>query len=236
MSMPKEKIHFNLARYRIGDEIFEVVVDPDLAVAFREGKTSDISEVLKSRHVFSDAKKGLLAPESRIMQVFNTGDMDKAAETIIRQGEIQLTSEYREMMREEKRKRIIGIISRNGVDPKTHLPHPPQRIENAMREAKVRIDEFKSSEEQVSGIVNQLRPIIPISFETKELALRIPGQYAGKSYHVVSEFSRILKQEWQNDGSWVAVVELPGGMENDFNDRLNSICHGDFESKLLRTK
>ena len=34
------------------------------------------------------------------------------------------------------------MIHRNAVDPKTGLPHPPQRIESAMEEAKIHVDEI----------------------------------------------------------------------------------------------
>ncbi len=232
----KENVSFNLARLKKDSYSFEVVVDPDLAMEFREKKKGEITDILKSDQIFSDAKKGLVVPSSLMMTVFKTIDKENIAETIIKSGEIQLTSEYREKKREEKRKRIIAIISRNGVDPKTHFPHPPQRIENAINEAKPKIDEFKSAEDQVKDIVSGLRHILPIRFETKEVALKIPADYAAKSYSVVKDLSKILKEEWQSDGSWVIVVEVPGGLENDLYDKLNSLCHGEIESKLLKTK
>ena len=46
----------------------------------------------------------------------------------------------------------------------------------------------------------------------------------------------MLREEWQTNGYWVAVVEMPGGMENDFYDKLNKICHGLVESKVLKTR
>ena len=58
-----EKIHLNLGRIKKEGENFEIVVDPDLAIEFKDGKEVDIREVLKSEEVFSDAKKGLLCSE-----------------------------------------------------------------------------------------------------------------------------------------------------------------------------
>ncbi len=228
--------NFNLARLKKGESHFEIVVDPDLAMEYRTKNIGDIKDILKTDQIFSDAKKGLVAPEHMIESAFKTTDIEKVAEKIIKQGEIQLTAEYREKKREEKRKRIISIISRNGVDPKTHLPHPPQRIENALAEAKVKIDENLKAEEQIKDILRKIQPVLPIRFEVKEVAIKIPADYAAKSYGAVTSLSKILREEWLSDGSWVVVVEVPGGMENDLYDRLNSLCHGEIESKLLKTR
>ena len=43
-------------------------------------------------------------------------------------------------MMDEKRKQIIEYIAKTYVDPRSHLPHPPLRIEQAMTDARVSID------------------------------------------------------------------------------------------------
>ena len=75
------------------------------------------------------------------------------ASEIITKGEVQLTTEQRRKLAEDKKLQIANTISRQGLDPKTKLPHPVSRILNAMKEAKVNIDPFKSAKDQVSGIV-----------------------------------------------------------------------------------
>ena len=225
-----------IARLKTHGQSFEILVDCSNALALREGRETDMHDVLAAMQVFSDAKKGLAASETAMRQIFGTNDAEEVARQIIQKGEIQLTQEYRERLREEKRKQIINIIHRNGVDPKTHLPHPPQRIENAFAEAKFHVDEFRSVQEQVQEALKRLRPILPIKFEIKELAIKIPPEYAPKCYSTVRQFGTLLREEWQTTGHWIAVVELPGGMESDFYDKLNKICHGNVESKVLKTK
>ena len=195
-----------------------------------------MKDILAAMRIFSDAKKGMEASETAMKQIFGTSDAIEVAKTIIQKGEIQLTQEYRERLREDKRKQIITIIHRNGVDPKTHLPHPPQRIENAFIEAKIHVEEFKPVQEQVQEALKKLRPILPIKFEVKEIALKIGPEYAPKCYSTVKSFGTMLREEWQSNGYWVVVVELPGGMENDLYDKLNKICHGNVESKILKIK
>jgi len=62
---------------------------------------------------------------------------------IIEDGDVQLTTEQRKHFLQKKRNEIITMISKNAIDPQAKTPHPPQRIENAMEQAKIHIDPFK---------------------------------------------------------------------------------------------
>src|SRR3989338_228248 len=131
-----------IARLKTHGQNFEILVDCNSAIALREGKQVDMKDVLAAAHIYTDAKKGLIASEHAMQQIFETADAEEVAKQIIKKGEIQLTAEYRNNIKERKRKQIISIIHRNCVDPKTHLPHPVTRIENAFEEAKFHVDEF----------------------------------------------------------------------------------------------
>jgi ribosome maturation protein SDO1 len=178
----------------------------------------------------------MLASETQLKQIFKTDDPLEVAKEIIAKGDIQLTSEFRQKLRERKRKQIINIIHSNGVDPKTNIPHPPNRIEAAFEEATVKIDEYAPAEKQVDDILKKIRAIIPIKFVMKEIAVRVPSQYAGKAASAVRGFGRLLKDEWQKDGSWIAVIEIPGGLEEELHNKLNNITHGDVETRIIKTK
>jgi ribosome maturation protein SDO1 len=226
-SISAEKIKLNLARIKKDSQTFEVNIDPDLAVKFKKGEPIDIREVLKAEQIFLDAKKGEFAPETKLKEVFHTTDSLKIAEIIIKEGEIQLTSEYRQEQREQKKKKLVELIHRNAVNPTNNLPHPPQRIELAFEEAKVKIDDYKTAEEQIEDILSKLKPIIPIKFEQSKLTLQIPPAYAPKAYSLVQKYSKILKENWNNDGGWTATVEIPAGLKAEFMDKLNSFTHGE---------
>ncbi len=222
-----------IAKMKTHGQEFEILVDCDKAIAMREGKQIDIKDVLAAENVFKDAKKGDLAPETAMKQIFHTDNPLEVAKEIIQKGEIQLTSGYRNRLREEKRKAIIDIIHRRGVDPKSGLPHPPTRIENAFEEARVHIDEFEAVERQVENIVQKLRPLLPIKFETRQIAIRIPAVYAAKSYGAIKQ-SKILKEEWQNNGDLVVLVEIQAGMQEDFFNHLNALTKGEVETKIVK--
>lgn len=223
-----------IARLRKGGQNFEILVDCDNALKFKTG--GSFEDVLVIEHVYKDSKKGLLASEHEMKKIFRTDNVNEIGKIIIKEGEVQLSGEHRDKLREEKRKKIIDFIHRNTIDSKTGLPHPPQRIEAAMEEAKVRIDEFKNAEEQVQDIVEALRVVIPIKFEVREIAVKIPAEFSGKSYSAVKQYARVIKEEWQNNGSLVLVIEIPAGIQEEFFNKLNSLTHGSVESKVLKTK
>lgn len=232
-TMEGERVHFNLAKLKKGGLNLEVAVDPDLAIEFKKGKSINIKDVIRSEKIFIDVKKGVFAPENRLRELFGTTDVHFVAAAILNEGEIQLTEEYREKLKEDKRKKIISIIVRNGIDPRTKLPHPPVRIENAMAEARVGIDMYKSAEEQVEDIIKKLRPVLPISFERKRISIRFPPNYAGKAYAILSGFGKPEKESWRNDGSFECEIEVPAGLEADLYDKLNSATKGSAETKTL---
>jgi ribosome maturation protein SDO1 len=221
-----------IARLKKQGHTFEVLVDCEKALAFRSGKSS-LDDALVTTEIFKDVKKGEHAPENIMKNIFNTDDKKKIAEIIIKQGEIQLTTEYKHKLREEKRKQIISLISRNAIDPKTNLPHPPQRIENALEEAKVKIDEFKSAEEQVPEIIKKISAIIPISYEIKQFRLGIPPEVAGRSYPLLKHYATIKKEDWLSDGTLLVDIEAPAGLMSKLFDELNKLAHGRIESREI---
>ena len=146
----------------IEGERFEILVNPDSALSFKLGKHVEPSQVIAVDEVFSDSNKGLRIPAEKLRKVFRTDDPAAAAVEVLKRGELNLTQEQRKKMTEEKRKAVVAIISKNFVDPKTSLPHPPLRIEQAMQEARVVVDPFQEASEQTKLIVEKLRAILPL--------------------------------------------------------------------------
>jgi len=114
----QERVHLNLAKMKKGGEHFEVVFHPDKIMDYRK-KLIDIKEVLVYEQVYSDAKKGLDASMEHMKSLFGTSDQLEVAKIVLTEGEIQFTQEYRESKRKEKKNRILDIIARNAIDPRT---------------------------------------------------------------------------------------------------------------------
>ncbi|MGB9978289.1 ribosome assembly factor SBDS [Methanobacterium sp.] len=222
-----------IARLEYYGERFEILVDPDLASEFKRGKDIPVEEILAVEEIFKDVKKGDKASEEAMNKAFSSTDPLEAAALILKKGQVQLTAQQRKEMLEEKRKKIIAKITREAINPQTKLPHPARRIEKAMEEAKVHIDPFKSVDEQVNIVLKAIRVKIPIRFEHVNVVIKIPGDYAGKVYSVISDFGKTKKEEWQKDGSWIAVVEVPGGLQESFDRKLSELTGGQVETKVI---
>jgi ribosome maturation protein SDO1 len=137
-------------------------------------------------------------------------------------------------MADSKRLQIIAIIARNAMNPQTGAPHPPARIEAAMEEARVKIDPFKPAEMQINDVLAALRPLIPISFDKVRFAVKLSGEDYGKSFGDLKAIGKVMQEEWQPNGTWIGVLEIPAGMQNDLIDKLNEKTKGNAELKLLK--
>jgi len=222
-----------VARLESYGEKFEVLVDPHLAARVRQGETLNMEDVVAALDIFGNSSRGTRASEESLMKVFHTTDFATVAKKIIEKGEIHLTAEQRKQMTEEKRRQVITFIARNAINPQTGHPHPPQRIEMAMEEARVNIDPFKHVDEQVKETVKALRPLLPIRFEELRLAIRIPPDFAARAYGDIASASTMEKDEWQKDGSWVCVVRIPAGIQGEFYDLINKLSKGEGRVKVL---
>ena len=221
-----------IARYTRSDLTFEILVDPEKSWDLKHGTAIKLEDVLAVTDVFEDSAKGKRASDSDMNKVFGTTKFNEVAMKIIKEGEIQLTTDQKRKMQENKRRQVIQFIAQNAVDPRTHLPHPVQRIENAMEEAGVHIDPFKRVHEQVDEVMKKLKLLLPLKIETDRIAVKIPPQHAYRAYPALKQF-RVIKEDWLDDGSLSIVVELPGGMQADFFDKINKATHGEIDSKVL---
>ena len=225
---------YTVARLTREGEHFEILVKPQPALSYRLGKIESVSEALVTSTVFTDANKGLKPSEDRLLKAFGTTDLLKIADVILKKGALQLTTEQRKQLIEDKRKQIISFISRQCVDPRTNLPHPPIRVEQAMEQIHFSIDPFDEVEKQAKEVVKLLRPILPLKMERVSVAIRIPPEHASRVYGVVKGFGTIKREEWRADGSWSAVVELPAGLYGSFLEKLGEMTRGNLEAKMVK--
>jgi len=225
---------FTTARISKSGEKFEVLVKPDPALEYKMGKPLPVSQLLVIDEIYSDAGKGTRASGEKLQKAFGTEEPLAIAEEIMKHGELQLTTDQRRQLVEEKRKQIIAFVARNCIDPRTGTPHPPIRIEQAMNQIKYSIDPFKGADEQAKEVIEELRALLPIKMEQMRVAVKILAEYAAKGYGAVKGYGTISKEEWQADGALVAVVEMPAGLYGPFIERLGKITQGSIQTKILK--
>jgi len=213
---------------------FEILVDPDGAEALDDDASDhDVLATLAVEGVFTDARDGERAAEEDLQKGFGATDVAAIARRILRDGEVQLTQEQRKRMQAAKHRRIVETIVRNAWNPQTKTPHPKERIERALEEAKFHVDPVKRVEEQVNEAMKRLRPLLPIAFERIQVAIKIPAEHTGSAYGHVRNLGDLRKEEWQDDGSLIVVLEIPAGAQGEVYDRLNKITQGSVETRVL---
>ncbi|RUM46797.1 MAG: ribosome assembly factor SBDS [Hyperthermus sp.] len=221
-----------VARLEVSGKRFEVLVNPELAFDYKQGKKVNLEEMLVGDFVYTDLRRGLRASPELLRRVFGTDDAVRVAAEIVRRGELQLTSEQRRRLLEAKKRQVISYIARNAIDPKTKLPIPPQRIEAAMEQARVGVDLYKSVEEQVPRIVRAISRIIPIKIAKALVRVKVPAAFSARVAGVLQKLGEVKNMEWRSDGSLVAELEIPAGLQQEVIDKLNKLTKGNVEVRL----
>jgi ribosome maturation protein SDO1 len=224
------------ARLESHGERFEVLVDPDAALAMKRDEfNGDLEEVIAAEDVFEDASRGDRPPETALEEVFETTDPMEIIPEVVDRGDIQITADQRRAMQEQKRRQLITTITRNAVNPQMEdAPHPPERIERALEEAGFKVDPMETVENQVDEALDALRPVIPIRFDEVVMAVQLPADYAGSGQARIRQFGDLEREEWQNDGSWVGVVRFPAGLQNEFYDLASEVSSGEADTQVVK--
>ena len=225
---------FSIVRLSIEGEHFEILVHPDPALDFKFGRNVEISQIVAVDEVYSDANKGLRVPTEKLQRAFKTMDFLQIAEKILRKGDLNLTTDQRRRLVEDKRKQIVSLIARNYVDPRTGLPHPPLRIEQAMAEVRLTIDPFKDANEQAKSVIESLRGVLPLKSERIRLMVKVPAQFASQSFGALKSSGDIIKEVWGADGGLTALIEIPAGAHSTLLDRLGTLSKGTAQATLVR--
>jgi ribosome maturation protein SDO1 len=65
-----------------------------------------------------------------------------------------------------------------------------------------------------------LKPMIPLSFESVRLAVRVPGSAYGGSSRILRPY--LEKEQWLENGSWAGIIEIPAGLKDTIYGKLMS--------------
>ncbi len=220
------KQDFIVAWVEVKGQRFEILVRPENAFRYKEGERVDLDDVLWTDTIYRDHRKGLRASPEALKRAFGTDDPRRIAEIILREGEIQVTSEQRRRLIEAKRRQIINYIARNAVDPRTGRPIPETRIESAMEQLRIGVDPFKDAEAQAVEVVRRLSRVMPIKLARALLEVVIPAQYSGRAYRELARLGELKKTDWLPDGSLKAELEIPAGAQVDVVNKIQSLARG----------
>ncbi len=221
------------AKLETHGETFEILLDPKVFDLVKQGKSFDIVDYMAVEEVFKNASKGTKQSEEKLKEAFGTDDVAEVARKIVEKGEIQITAEQRKEMLESKKQQIITYIAANAINPQTHTPHPPLRIQMALEEAKFHVDPFKPLDKEIDEAMKLLRPLLPIRFEKSRIAIKLNGADYGRCFDDIISYGIVEREEWTADGSWIGVMEIPAGLINEITDKLKHKTKGTASVKLI---
>ena len=209
------------ARIKVNGKHFEISVDLDEALKVKAG-TGNVSSALNMPSIYTDLKKGFAASKAELNAAFDTEDVYKIAEMIMKKGEIQKNQEFRDAEREKKVKQVIDLILRNSVDQHGR-PYTEERIRKAINEVHFNFDN-RPAEAQMPELITKLATVIPIKVETKKVKLIIPARFSAQVYGMLKDYKE--SEEWLGNGDLQVIMNIPSGMQIDFYDKLNSVTRG----------
>ena len=218
-----------LARIKKAGKNFEIIVDMDNALKFKKGDLSSIEA--EGDKIFTDSKKGFVAPSSDLKEAFGTENVLEIVGRIVKDGEIQTSQEHRDAEQDKKFKQVVDFLATNAIDPQSGNPHTAERIKSALEQVHVNIKKI-AIENQISEIIDQISNVIPIKIETKKVRITIPAVHTGKVYGLINQYKE--NEKWKDDGSLEVVVKVPSGMIMDFYDKLNNVTHGSALTEEIR--
>lgn len=148
-----------IVRLKKGKQVFEVITNEGSVLKYREGNLG-WDKVLVTDVIFKNSSKGDQANETDLESAFDTSDHQKILQSIVEKGDLQVSAAERKEALEKKKKELLGFLHKNFIDPKTNLPHPMVRLEQALENSKYRVDAdgpvAKQSQELIKALLGKL--------------------------------------------------------------------------------
>lgn len=216
-----------IASYEEAGQHFEIFVDPNLALEIRKGTkdvANNLGKLLAVEEVYKNARAGDRASEKALQNAFGTTDLAKIVDTILRKGHLDLTTDQKRKLCEEKRKEFIDYIVRNSINPITKAPHTPQRVETALDSTKIMIDIQKPLDSQIDKIVEKMSVFLPMDFKKFTCRVKIPVAHAGKLSGLINKFE-ISDRKWESDYFYF-VAKVPAGEKDKFFGMISGLTKG----------
>ena len=97
-------VDVTVAKFSFEGEKFEIMVKPDPALEYKMGKKKDISAILVSDEIYTDSGKGTKPSAEKLLKAFKTEDLTEIAKIIMQKGDLNLTTDQRRKMIDDKKK------------------------------------------------------------------------------------------------------------------------------------
>lgn len=203
-------------RYKKDNKELEILVDFDLLEDFKKDPNNkNIYDILADYKIYKDQKKGEIAPETFLKELFNNKDEETILKEIAINGECQIPTAYLNKLREEKKMQVINYISENSVNPANKSKYTRSMIEGEINKLKYNFNGNRDHVKQAEEVTQLLKKIMPISIEKIVIEINVPGMYCGAFYGPFRKYGNITKEYFDKDGNLRMHMETTHGLVDD---------------------
>ena len=218
-----------IVRYKKGKHSFEILTKPGSVRLFLTGKLG-WDKVLSADAIFTNSKKGNIARNQDLITVFGTDDVNKCAETMVREGEAQVSVAERKEDIAVHRRQILEYLHKTYVD-QAGLPHPMVRLETVLDEAKIKVDPAVSVYKQSEEVIKKMMGKLVFRRNATDYTITVPKQYTKDCREVIGKFCPTGRKEIREATSITWKVSITSTDFDRFIAEMNKITSGDFTAK-----
>jgi len=208
-------------RYKFGGEHFQVLVDFDKLNEFKKNPQKiNMYDVLADNKIFKDQKKGEIASEHILNNIFQSKSEEEILKEILLKGECQIPTAYLNKLREEKKIQVINYIAENAMNPQTKSKYVLSMIEGEVNKIRYNFDPNRDFISQAEEVLKLLKKQMPISLEKIILEIKIPGEFCGSFYGPFRKYGKTTKEYFDTHGNLHLHIEI---MESILDTVINYI-------------
>lgn len=233
------------ALYRGEIEPSEVLVTNEVFLDIQKGERASnqtIKEIVIEKRLKESHRKGEPKERSEIGTKIEKVDLNtlkkEAATYIASKGRIKLPKKVRDKLIREKKEKLLKYMQKYAMNPSTHNPYPPKKVEDIFDEmaSEIEIDPLQEAEKQIPRIVEVVSQRLPLRLEILTVEVNIPAKYTSKAYSELKKLAEIRDTKWEKDGSLKAELKIPGGNLLQLKRKLNDISRGQATSEIIGRK
>ncbi|XP_026192569.1 putative uncharacterized protein DDB_G0271606 [Cyclospora cayetanensis] len=232
-----------VVRLRLGGERFEVACYKNKVINWREGKETNLNEVLQIDAVFQNVSKGELARKAELLRYFGTDDRRTCILKILEKGELQVSELERRQQLESHFNDIVSLVIDLTYSAVTGLPLSRSAVSGALKDLgfAVRLQQPPKAQALHAALLLQHHNPGQIRRRLMRLKMQLPGAAAAAAasmlHYIVRECAGIIEtqdptvdvllQRQQQDVSsaaaateWLVVFLVPPGAYREVEEKV----------------
>jgi ribosome maturation protein SDO1 len=205
----KSKNENFIVKYKKEGVVFEILVDFENLEKFKEEKEEiDVYDVVFDTDIYFDIKKAKRADKESIEKAFENIEEKEILSEILKKGDCQIPTQFKNKRREEIKNQIIQYIVDSCINPQTNSKFTNSTILDQIEKISFSINTNMDHIHQAEEVIKKLTSIMPIKISMKNILMTIPSKYSNKFLGEFRKYGKITKELWDNHGDLKLHMEI----------------------------